>query len=95
MRGSPDSTALGIGYLNLADIYTKQDRLSDAERYVGKSDAIFKSSNYIIGLGSAELLMAEINKKGIYTSQEITPNLRDPFSRHQALIYTLEKQNFS
>ncbi|WP_285961933.1 tetratricopeptide repeat protein [Pseudomonas tohonis] len=90
LRGSPDSTALGIGYLNLADIYTKQDRLSDAERYVGKSDAIFKSSNYIIGLGSAELLMAEINKKkgDIHLARNHAQSARSIFAASGLDLYT-------
>lgn len=94
VKSSPESTSLGNGYINLADIYLKQGALSRSLIYVMKSEEIFKVSNNAIGLGSAELIMAMILKArgDIKSARTHALNARAIFSSASLDLYTHKAQ---
>ncbi|MCP4552545.1 MAG: hypothetical protein GY834_11005 [Bacteroidetes bacterium] len=59
-KKSPLWSSLGIGYFNLGDVYLKQGKLSEAEKYFDLSEDIFVASDHQIGLGSIHLAKGEI-----------------------------------
>lgn len=61
-KQSPLWGSLGIGYFNLGDVYLKQEKLNEAEKYFNLSEDIFTASDHQIGLGSVRLARGDIAK---------------------------------
>lgn len=59
-KQSPLWSSLGIGYFNLGDVYLKQGKLNEAEKYFNLSEDIFMASDHQIGLGSVRLARGDI-----------------------------------
>ncbi|PPD42381.1 MAG: hypothetical protein CTY16_14790 [Methylobacter sp.] len=95
-KSSPLWNSLGIGYLNLGDIYLKQGNLDSAQKYFDKSEDIFNSSRSSVGMGSTYFAKAELAKiKGdIAAAKKNAESARSIFASDNLGLYEKKATEF-
>ena len=89
-KQSPLWSSLGIGYFNLGDVYLKQKKFIDANKYFDLSEDIFTASDHQIGLGSIHLARGEIAQinNNLQLARQEWQAARQIFSSNGLDLYT-------